>query len=104
MDTESTCRKLRFCKTLNQVIFNNLFEHYSGNNLQKLPISYSFRVTSPNNRKFELMVANFPDEKSFTQTCVLHDDTPINSANLLVDIENYNQLMQHIDRFLKSKF
>ena len=104
MYIETTCRKLRFCKALNSILFNNLFEHYSGQNLQKLPSTYSFRIVSPHNHKYELLVSNFPDERSFTQTCLLQDDCPVESSVLLTDINNYNHLLQQIDKFLKVKF
>ena len=67
MNIEHTVLKYRLCKSINQIIFNTLYNIYSGENLLKVENSYTFSVTSPLFRKTYLMVANFPDEEGFVQ-------------------------------------
>ena len=67
MIIEQLVRKLVFHKKLNQLIFNTVFDHYSGDNLIKTQNSYSFLVKSPTVQNIALLVANFPDEQGFVQ-------------------------------------
>jgi hypothetical protein len=67
MNIEHAVLKYRLCKSNNKIIFNTVYNIYSGENLLKIEDCYTFSVTIPLFRKTYLMVANFPDEEGFVQ-------------------------------------
>ena len=95
MIIEQLVRKLTFYRKLNQLIFNTVFDHYSGENLIKTQNSYSFIVTSPTVQNITLLVANFPDEEGFAQVQQIDDNISI--------IQSFDSLLEEIDNFLSQQ-
>ena len=101
MIIEQLVRKLTFYRKLNQLIFNTVFDHYSGENLIKTQNSYSFIVTSPTVQNITLLVANFPDEEGFAQVQQIDDNISIN-LNFKI-IQSFDSLLEEIDNFLSQQ-
>ena len=101
MIIEQLVRKLTFYRKLNQLIFNTVFDHYSGENLIKTQNSYSFIVTSPTVQNITLLVANFPDEEGFAQVQQI-DDNISNNFNFKI-IQSFDSLLEEIDNFLSQQ-
>ena len=102
MIIEQLVRKLVFHKKLNQLIFNTVFDHYSGDNLIKTQNSYSFLVKSPTVQNIALLVANFPDEQGFVQVQHINENISSNSINLKI-LLTFDSLLEEIDNFLNQQ-
>ena len=102
MIIEQLVRKLVFHRKLNQLIFNTVFDHYSGDNLIKTQNSYSFLVKSPTVQNIALLVANFPDEQGFVQVQHINENISSNSINLKI-LLTFDSLLEEIDNFLNQQ-
>ncbi len=100
MKIEHTVLKYRLCKSINQIIFNTVYNIYSGENLLKVQNSYTFSVTSPLFRKTYLMVANFPDEEGFVQVQIVDEGFYTNKD--LKTIHSFDSLLDEIKQFLEQ--
>ena len=102
MIIEQLVRKLVLHRKLNQLIFNTVFDHYSGDNLIKTQNSYSFLVKSPTVQNIALLVANFPDEQGFVQVQHINENISSNSINLKI-LLTFDSLLEEIDNFLNQQ-
>ena len=89
--------KFRLHRSINQHIFNTVFDILQGENLLKGRNSYTFSVTSPVYRQKYLMVANFPDEEGFAQIQIV-DETSYTSIDLKI-INNFDSLLEELNNF-----
>ena len=103
MNIEQTVLKFRLHRSVNQLIFNTVFDILQGEDLLKVKNSYTFSVTSPVFRKKYLMVENFPDEEGFAQVQIVDESSSYTSIDLKI-INNFDSLLEEIKQFLAQQF